>query len=205
MNDSHSDIAPPNSESVFPNYFELLKLPVSFTIDQKQLVSHYQAIQMQVHPDHFATDSAQQQRLALQYASQVNEAYQTLLNPGKRAVYLLTLISGDEHFLNSVRVSPAFLQEQMELHEALALLPSIDDAQARQLQYSSFIDDLEKKRQGMIDTLTTLFSDTVYLFANNAQCGRPVDADIKEIAAVVQQYSYITKLMAEAKKQANKI
>jgi len=205
MDHSHSNTTSPDALSKFNNYFELLKLPVGFQIDDKVLASHYQAIQMQVHPDRFAGASAQQQRLALQWASQVNEAYQTLKDPGARAAYLLKLLSGSEEWQNSGHVGALFLQEQMELHEALAMLVSAEESSVKQLQYNAFVNSLEIRRQNMVDTLTNLFSDAVLVLSKEDKCGQRMDVNFKEIATTVQQYSYIVKLITEAKKQSSKI
>jgi molecular chaperone HscB len=45
-------------------------------------------LQAQVHPDRFAAEGAAAQRLAMQWAVRVNEAYQRLKDPLSRAAYL---------------------------------------------------------------------------------------------------------------------
>ena len=73
------------------NYFELFGLPVGFLVDGQELAVRYRELQKVVHPDRFAAAGEQSQRLSLQSATLVNEAYATLKDPLKRAQYLLTL------------------------------------------------------------------------------------------------------------------
>jgi molecular chaperone HscB len=73
------------------NYFELFNLPVEFGIDRALLSERYRRLQQDMHPDRYATASAQQQRIAVQYSALVNEAYATLNKPLSRALYLLKM------------------------------------------------------------------------------------------------------------------
>ena len=102
------------------DYFSLFGLSTTFEVDKRQLDSAYRQAQSQVHPDRFATASAAEQRQALQWATWVNEAYQTLKSPLERARYLLSLhgVSVDEH--THTAMSSAFLMQQMTWRESLA-------------------------------------------------------------------------------------
>jgi len=101
------------------NYFELFELPVDFNLDQKVLHATQQKLQSAFHPDRFVNGSEHEQRLAVQQAAWVNEAYETLKNPVKRARYMLQvggLEFNDDHETTS---DPAFLMEQIEIREEL--------------------------------------------------------------------------------------
>ncbi len=74
---------------VVPSYFEVMGLPVSLAIDTSRLQTRYHALSKQVHPDKFATQSPQQQSLAMRWSTLLNRAYQTLKARDKRANYLL--------------------------------------------------------------------------------------------------------------------
>ena len=112
------------------NFFELFGLPTGFRVDVGELSARYRELQKVVHPDRFAAAGAQSQRLALQSATMVNEAYETLKDPLKRAQYLLALhgheVSNAQQTLND----PEFLMQQMELREALAEVRGGDDPHA---------------------------------------------------------------------------
>ncbi|WP_257263147.1 Fe-S protein assembly co-chaperone HscB [Endozoicomonas sp. ONNA2] len=106
------------------NYFELFELPVSCQVDQQYLSSQYRALQRAVHPDRFAGDDARQQRLSVQYAAHVNEAFNTLKQPLPRAMYLLKLAGRDVDMERNTIMDPEFLMEQMALRESVSAIRS---------------------------------------------------------------------------------
>jgi len=109
------------------NYFELFGLPVSFELDKKQLHAAQLKLQSEFHPDRFVNADDQQKRLAVQQASHINEAYETLKHPVKRARYMLEtagLELNDDHETTS---DTAFLMEQIELREEMDQCKSCQD------------------------------------------------------------------------------
>jgi len=101
-------------------YFELFDVPPSFVVDASALAEKYRQLQRDLHPDRFAGQGASEQRLAVQYASQINTAYQTLRTPVLRAGYLLSLV-GRPVDNNSLTINDkTFLFKQMEWREVLA-------------------------------------------------------------------------------------
>ncbi len=106
-------------------HFELFGLPASYALDRERLDAAYRELQNAVHPDRFAAQPETEQRLAMQWATRVNEAYQTLKHPVNRGVYLLSLQGIDALHAGNTRMAPAFLMQQMEWREA------IDDARAQ--------------------------------------------------------------------------
>ena len=60
------------------DHFTLFNLPRSYRIDNIALDQRYREIQTEVHPDRFAAEGAAAQRVAMQWAVRVNEAYQRL-------------------------------------------------------------------------------------------------------------------------------
>ncbi|KJV68816.1 fe-S protein assembly co-chaperone HscB [Candidatus Neoehrlichia lotoris str. RAC413] len=71
------------------NYFSLLQLNICFSIDLKLLEQNYITIQRAYHPDCFSSQS--DKKLALEYISKINKAYQVLKSPLSRAEYILQL------------------------------------------------------------------------------------------------------------------
>lgn len=107
------------------NHFQLFGLAQSYALDGADLAARYRELQSRLHPDRFATAGAVEKRIAAQHAAQVNEAFQTLRDPQRRAQYLLTLAGVSDGVGEKDTTSDrGFLMEQMELREAL------DDASA---------------------------------------------------------------------------
>jgi molecular chaperone HscB len=109
------------------NYFDLFGLPVGYVLDTRELAARYRELQRVVHPDRYANASEQEQRLALQQATLVNEAFETLRDPLKRAQYLLKLQGVDDDKETATTRDTAFLMRQMELREALAGVRDAED------------------------------------------------------------------------------
>ncbi|MBS0309394.1 MAG: Fe-S protein assembly co-chaperone HscB [Proteobacteria bacterium] len=105
-------------------HFDLFHLPQRFAIDLAALDSAYHEVQNQTHPDKFANAGSAEKRVAMQWATRANEAYQTLKNPLARAKYLCELNGIDLQTESNTAMPPAFLMQQMEWREAL------DDARA---------------------------------------------------------------------------
>ncbi|MFC0309092.1 Fe-S protein assembly co-chaperone HscB [Gallibacterium trehalosifermentans] len=102
------------------NPFELFALPIKFEVDQAALSQQYLQLQKQLHPDNFATATEQEQRLALQQSTQVNDAYQILKDPILRAEAMLSLALQKPVESENTTHDIEFLMQQMELREQLA-------------------------------------------------------------------------------------
>ncbi len=99
------------------NFFEIFQIDVAFDLDVADLRARYQALQKRVHPDRYAGQGEQAERVATQWATHVNEAYETLSEPLARARYLLDL-HGVALVANPA-LDPGLLYEQIELRETL--------------------------------------------------------------------------------------
>ena len=110
------------------NHFQLFGLAQSYRIDTAQLEQQYRALQAQVHPDKSAHLPDAEQRLAMQRATLVNEAYQILRSPLRRARYLLSLHGVDIQEENNTVMPLDFLMAQMEWREAVAEAQQAKDA-----------------------------------------------------------------------------
>lgn len=164
------------------NYFELFGMPVGFMLDGSELAVRYRELQKVVHPDRFAASGEHSQRLSLQGATMVNEAYETLRDPLQRARYLLSLkgveTDAPQHTLND----PGFLMQQMELREALAAVPSARDPQA----------ELDRLLREIACLIKTQVAQLAVQFE---------DAGPQQLAAAVQtvqRMQFLNRLHAEA-------
>ncbi len=114
------------------NFFELFNLPMQFDVDGKALDTAYRNIQRLVHPDRFVTAPEAEKRAAVQYASLVNDAYQTLKDPIKRAGHLCALNGVPMESGAHIQMDPLFLMEQMDWREKLEAAQYSDDREALQ-------------------------------------------------------------------------
>ena len=101
------------------NHFELFGLPARFGVDTAALEGRYHELQREVHPDRFAAAPDAERRVSMQLATRVNEAYQTLKSPLKRAVYILQLRGVDPEFETNTAMPSEFLMEQMSWRERI--------------------------------------------------------------------------------------
>jgi molecular chaperone HscB len=113
---------------VVVNYFQLFGFVEHFELDLNELAQIYQTLQKQVHPDKFAHASSQDQLIAVKKSTLVNDAYQTLKQPLKRAQYLLELRQVDMPNEQASFSDNSFLMRQMELHEMLDDVKHAEDA-----------------------------------------------------------------------------
>ncbi len=101
------------------NDFQLFGLPETQAQARADIDARWKALQAEVHPDRFAAEGAAAQRVAMQWAMRVNEAYQRLKDPLARAAYLCELRGAPVQAENNTAMPPAFLMQQMEWREAL--------------------------------------------------------------------------------------
>ena len=101
------------------SYFELFGQDLRFDVDIKQLHSEQHRLQSIFHPDRFVTASEQEKRLSVQQASWINEAFETLSNPVKRARYMLELSGLELNDESETTSDTAFLIEQISIREEI--------------------------------------------------------------------------------------
>ncbi len=110
--------------------FELFGLARRFALDPGALDTRWRALQTEVHPDKFAAQGAAAQRVAMQWAVRVNEAYQRLKDPLKRAAYLCELNGAPIEAESNTAMPAGFLMQQMEWREALDEARGVDAVEA---------------------------------------------------------------------------
>ncbi len=140
------------------NHFALFQMTPSFAIDAAQLDAAYREMQGRVHPDRFAAATDVEKRVAMQWATRANEAYQTLKNPLKRATYLCELNGVDLGIESNTAMAPAFLMQQMTWREALE-----DARHAKDLAALEGLDaELRTARQQQLDEIASLLAGGDY-------------------------------------------
>lgn len=99
--------------------FELFEIPAQFSQDSAALTNKWKDLQREAHPDKFAAQGAAAQRIAMQWSVRINEAYNRLKDPLKRASYLCELNGAPIEAHTNTSMSPAFMMMQIEWREAL--------------------------------------------------------------------------------------
>lgn len=99
--------------------FELFGLPQQFAQDRAAIDARWKELQREAHPDKFAAQGMAAQRVALQWSVRINEAYQRLKDPLRRAAYLCELRGAPIDAHQNTAMPADFLMEQMEWREAL--------------------------------------------------------------------------------------
>ena len=99
--------------------FTLFGVPQRFAQDRLKLDARWKELQREAHPDRFAAQPAAAQRQALQWSVRINEAYQRLKDPLRRAAYLCELAGAPINAHDNTAMPAAFLMQQMAWREAL--------------------------------------------------------------------------------------
>ncbi len=166
-----------------PNHFEIFSLPEAFPVDVEELTRVYRELQRELHPDRFAGAGDHEQRLSVQYAAQVNEAYRTLRSPVRRARYLLELKGRSADAENS-QLDPCFLMRQMELREDLGAVRDADDPQAA---LDALRDEVRKELRDIERVIAGQFRDGS-------------EEALDKASRLVQEMQFLVKLDEEAER-----
>jgi molecular chaperone HscB len=116
--------------------FDIFDLPRRFALDRGDLDARRRRLQAEVHPDRFAAADPASRRLAMQRAVRVNEAYEHLKDPLRRATALCELNGAPIRAEDNTAMPVDFLVQQMAWREALeeASGPGQVEAVAEQLE-----------------------------------------------------------------------
>jgi molecular chaperone HscB len=132
--------------------FELFGLPERFAQDRAAIDARWKDLQREAHPDRFSAQGAAAQRVAMQWSARINEAYQRLKDPLKRAAYVCELRGAPINAENNTAMPAAFLVEQMEWREAL------DDAQG-EADVDALDEQLNRARKQVLERIGQLLDE----------------------------------------------
>ena len=132
--------------NLLSNDFEIFNVPEQFSLDRTVLDERWKNLQREAHPDRFTTADAQAQRQAMQWSVRINEAYQRLKDPLKRAAYLCELNCAPIQAENNTSMPAAFLMQQMQWREDLEEASNASDLER-------MADDVARTRRDMLRDL----------------------------------------------------
>ena len=107
------------------NFFDTFNLPVLFNIDIDMLNHQYRTLQKTIHPDRFVNATDAEKKQSLQKSTQINDAYQVLKDPIKRASHIISL----HQVLKENTLPPDFLMQQMEWEEEFETINDLEQVQ----------------------------------------------------------------------------
>ena len=110
--------------------FELFGVPRRFAQERSALDARWKELQREAHPDRHAGSSAAVQRQAMQWSVRINEAYQRIKDPMRRAAYLCELHGAPIRAEDNTAMPGDFLMQQMEWREALEEADSLAQVEA---------------------------------------------------------------------------
>jgi molecular chaperone HscB len=109
------------------DHFTRLGVSPGFDLDLDRLEKQYLGFQRVLHPDRFVAKPAKERVIAESQAVAMNEAYETLKDPLRRAAYLLERAGRTASVDRDQTVNdPELLMEAMEAREELAEVATID-------------------------------------------------------------------------------
>jgi molecular chaperone HscB len=156
-------VQPPDPKA---DYFRVLGVPRVFALDLADVERRYKDTTRILHPDRFARADPQARRASLERSIQLNDAWQTLKDPVRRAEYLLSLHGVDigdragggradqsgAHV--TLPVPQVLLLEVMELREALAQAQADKDLR----EVEALIDKVGGRLGTVMDEVAQAFS-----------------------------------------------
>lgn len=134
------------------NYFELFGLEPNFFVDKKSLSGKLKRLLQSAHPDRHASGGSQQQMLAMQKTTRLNDAYAVLKHPVKRAQYLLQVEKDIDTTKDHTVNDPEFLMQQLELREELDTITRQKDATAL-MSFADKIETMAEQQEGELGEL----------------------------------------------------
>jgi len=160
------------------NHFSLLGLPVRQQLDMTTLERAWHEAAVRVHPDRYAHASAAEKRVVMQWATNVNEAWQTLRHPLSRARYLCELAGyscdqpGDD---GTGSTDANFLIQQMLWREQLDEVRGTPEVEALRKEIQHHAQQLQAQVARLIDQ----------------------DKDMAQAARHVREWMFVDKLLQE--------
>ena len=138
--------------------FELFDIPAQFAQDRSVLDAKWKDLQREAHPDKFAAyaaahgaEGAAAQRIAMQWSVRINEAYNRLKDPLKRATYLCELNGAPIEAHTNTAMPPAFMMMQIEWREELEDAETAEELEKIEQQSANYVHEQLSKIEQLTD------------------------------------------------------
>lgn len=152
------------------SYFKIMDCDYTFTLDTQKLQKKYLQLQRLLHPDNFSQKSVKEQEYSESQSSLVNKAYNTLLKPLSRGIYMLELQGLNIEEGTDAGADSEFLMDLMEINEALDAAQTPQEANKIGLDAKGKLADLTEQtdtalNKGELQAAKALLTQMKY-FAN---------------------------------------
>ena len=131
--------------------FDIFDLPRRFALDRAELDARRRRLQAEVHPDRFAAADPASRRMAMQRAVRVNEAYERLKDPLRRAACLCELNGAPIRAEDNTAMPTDFLVQQMAWREALEVASGSAEIEAVAAQLEAYLTAAYQRLAATID------------------------------------------------------
>lgn len=166
------------------DYFELFSLSLQYDIDVVELKNRYRTLQLKFHPDQYSAGASSEKMAAVKMSSLLNDAFEVLSHPVKRAQYILEKSGVD---LQKDRViDAAILMEQMELREQLETISNIVDEDIKQAQL-----------EALHESLTMMLKNCDKQFSELARTNLEDSKVLQYLKQLLSKMLFLNKLMLE--------
>lgn len=138
------------------NHFDLLQIEPRYSLDPALLRKNYLELSRRFHPDRFGQRSLKERRIAVEKSASINTAYKTLLDPIKRAEYLLIKEAGMKD-LEKLKADPDILEFILEKREQISELQA-QKTEASKAELLRLQEEAKAQEEKLFKTLDNLFS-----------------------------------------------
>ena len=191
------------------DYFAVFALPRLLTVDTVALEKSFYTLSRRLHPDLFATASAEKQAEATQRSSLLNDAYRTLKEPVARTKYLLQLegtsveeesekdraAAKAEGKAREQKIPPDLLAEVFELNMQLEELQMGGDDPELKGQLQSARSGFEEQLSNCDSKLKTLGAEWDAAMNSNDEAAK--DQAKESLVALLNRRNYIRNLVRD--------
>ncbi|HEY6106522.1 MAG TPA: Fe-S protein assembly co-chaperone HscB [Anaeromyxobacteraceae bacterium] len=170
------------------DHFAVMGLPRRFALDPAELERRHKELSRLLHPDRFARAEPRERLISAERSTRLNDAWRALREERSRAEYLLRLRGLDPASEGRAAADPGFLEEQLEVREALALARAAGDEAARR----RIAAEGRERLKGLLAEVAALFGE--------AEAGGPDRA--ADIARRLARARYHDSVIADAEAPA---
>ncbi len=174
------------------SYFELFGLKPGFELDLSVLEKKYQTQILTYHPDKFVNRSDKIKDQALRNTALINNAYEVLSSPLRRATYLLKLKNIDAFDEKDVKMDIDFLKEQIVLRERLEVAFTQKNLEVLE----EFLTEIDTLINSHITKINHLFSEYKNLEKNEI---------LLKIKELIRQLRFYEQLQKNIQQQLDKL